>query len=368
MISSRLEAMDAYVKVNTQKKIKKNTIHANEISLLRSYLDSGENVFICGMSGIGKTFIIEQVVDESESVEINHSMKFNDIKSYFKNSSQYLIIDGYKNDMINLKQVIDYVSDGNKITKKSLIVCSPQVHIIDNFKTIMVSKKIPEIIMLLNPTHPNSKRAAEMCGGNLFNFEHYLEFPDPKDLFVAPKEYVTHLLCDPDFKSHKDKNITEHGHMWDIIYENYVDSKGVNIEPVATSMSTADVFESCMYRGDWNVMPYFINSAMTLPKYYMGEPLSRDKLRPGSSWTKFGNYKMRYLKVRRILEKSRLKNVDDLLTIYNHIKLGDVEKYCSYNLNAQDFDVLNHLNVGNKLKARDVSNIKKKIKSYLSEN
>ena len=76
--------MDAFVKINTQKKIKKNTIHANEISLLQSYLDSGENVFyLCGMSGVGKTFIIEQVVDESESVEINHSMRFNDIKIIF---------------------------------------------------------------------------------------------------------------------------------------------------------------------------------------------------------------------------------------------------------------------------------------------
>ncbi len=368
MISSRLETMDAFVKINTQKKIKKNTIHANEISLLQTYLDSGENVFICGMSGIGKTFILEHVVDESESIYVNTNMKFNDLKSYFKNSSQHLIIDGYKNDMINLKQVIDYVSDGNKITKKSLIVCSSQIHIIDNFKTIIVSKKIPEIIMLLNPSHPNSKRAAEMCGGNLFNFEHYLEFSDPKDLFITPKEYVSRVLCDPNFKFYKDTNITEHGHMWDIMYENYPDSKGVNIQTVARSMSNADILESSMYRGEWNVMPYFINSAMTLPKYHMGDTLSKDKLRPGSSWTKFGNYKMRYLKVRRILEKSRLKNVDDLLTIYNHVKMGDVEKYCGYNLNAQDFDVLNHLCVGNKLKAREVSNIKKKIKSYMSED
>ena len=41
---------------------------------------------------------------------------------------------------------------------------------------------------------------------------------------------------------------------------------------------------------------------------------------------------------------------------------GDVSKFKEYSLTPQDFDVMNHLSLQNKLKQRDVTKIKKLIK------
>ena len=62
--------MDSFVIIKKEKKIKELSIHDKEILLLKKCIESGKNVFLCGSSGYGKSFIIKQVFDECNSIEI----------------------------------------------------------------------------------------------------------------------------------------------------------------------------------------------------------------------------------------------------------------------------------------------------------
>jgi hypothetical protein len=94
----------------------------------------------------------------------------------------------------------------------------------------------------------------------------------------------------------------------------------------------------------------------------------KDKIRPGSSWTKYGNYKMRSKKLVEIRRKSMgILTIEHLCLIKMYAESGNVEKMLEYNLSPQDFDVMNHLAVGSKLKQRDVTKIKKALKDAITK-
>ena len=184
------------------------------------------------------------------------------------------------------------------------------------------------------------------------------------DEFKTPKEFIADVLSDPGPVKILD-NIAEHGHMWDIFQENYIDSKGVDLIKSTVSFSDADVYDTYIYQsGNWNLMPYFVLHALTLPKSALGEPLNKDKIRPGSCWTKLGNYKMRKQKFSEICKKSRMGlGVEELCLLKKYAEKGDLEPLLEYKITPQDFDVINHLAVGNGLKSKDVTRVKKALKN-----
>ena len=111
-------------------------------------------------------------------------------------------------------------------------------------------------------------------------------------------------------------------------------------------------------------MPYFVLHALTIPKSTLGEPLDKDKIRPGSCWTKLGNYKMRKQKFSEIHKKSRTGlGIEELGLLKKYAENGDLEPLLEYKITPQDFDVINHLAVGNGLKSKDVTRVKKALKN-----
>jgi hypothetical protein len=184
------------------------------------------------------------------------------------------------------------------------------------------------------------------------------------DNFKTPKEFINDVLSDPNPIEIRD-SIPEHGHMWDIFQENYIDSKGVDVLSCTDSFSFADVFDTHIYQmGNWHLMPYFVLFALTIPKSVLGEPLDRNKIRPGSCWTKLGNYKMRKQKFSEIRRKSRMGlGVEELCLLKKYAEKGDLEPLLHYKITPQDFDVINHLAVGNGLKSKDVTRVKKALKN-----
>ena len=111
-------------------------------------------------------------------------------------------------------------------------------------------------------------------------------------------------------------------------------------------------------------MKFFVNEVVSIPKFYFGKPLEKDKTRPGSSWSKEGNQKMRRRKISEIIQKSPIRMHKDhlhLLKIY--AKEGNIDLLKSYKITPQDFDIINHICIQNKLKQRDVNNIKKWLKN-----
>ncbi len=354
-------AMDAFVKIHRQKKVQNDTLHHKEIDRLKQLISRGKNVMLCGAHGFGKTFILNEVLDELNSIEMPYNYKASD---ELKGSNMCIFLEDYRHDVMAQRHLIDYVSDGGRVSNGSFVVTSKNVFLLPNFELIIVPKRTPTEIASLKPNEPNAYSAAVKCKGNIYNFFDYINFSDEKDIFTEPKDIAITLLCKEESRDDI-KTLHEHGHVWGMIHENYVDSEGVNAARISHALSDADLYDSSIYNGDWTSMWYFINSVYNTPKEYLGEPLNEKTIRPGSFWTKYGSYKMRYQKYNNIRLRTRMSH-QELGLLRDYARIGDIEKYLSCGLTAQDFDVINHLCVGNKLKPREVSQIKKKIKEVKS--
>ena len=356
--------MDAFVKIKTQKKTTEYTLHNKEISIIKDCLKHGKNIMLCGAPGTGKTFIARYVLDESNSIDITEDIKLaNDIK----NSNMHILLDDYRHDVLAQRQIVESISEGKCITNRSVLVCSDSICLLPNFELVIIPKRTPDVINTLAPIkNEHTMAMAIKCKGNLHNFIEYINFSDEKDEFIEPKELASIVLCKKKVEKKMDVS-SEHGHVWGVIHENYPDSANVNANKIAIGLSDADIFDTSIYKGDWHSMLFFSNSVIDTPIYNLGEPLDATKLRPGSFWTKFGNYKMRSQKFENIKSRSGCKSHDQLYLLRLYASNGDMDMYTSYGLTPQDFDVINHLSVGNKLKPREVSQIKKKIKEYQSK-
>jgi hypothetical protein len=234
-----------------------------------------------------------------------------------------------------------------------------------NFETVFIPKHKPEVLMTLVEKDGNDVYdAAVRSLGNIRNFLSYIDGYDEIDDFQTPKEFIADVLSDPNPIKIRD-SIAEHGHIWDIFQENYIDSKGVDIIRCSDAFSMADVIDNLIYQsGNWTLMPYFVLYALTIPKTSLGQPLEKNKIRPGSCWTKLGNYKMRKQKFSEIRRKSRMGlGVEELCLLKKYAEKGDLEPLLHYKITPQDFDVINHLAVGNGLKSKDVTRVKKALKN-----
>jgi len=115
-------------------------------------------------------------------------------------------------------------------------------------------------------------------------------------------------------------------------------------------------------------MPYYIASGMAVPKYNIGEPMKSENIQPGSTWTKYGNFKMRHNKLKGIQARHTTKlGLDELSLLRKYAISGILDPLIEYKLTPLDFDIMNHLAVGNKLKATEVAKVKKKMRGILNE-
>jgi len=363
--------MDSFIKIIPQKKERPPTLHEKEISLLEKYLAQGENVFICGPTGSGKTFIVDCLLNASNTIEL-HSELFQK-KSTFLNligdTSYHILIDGYDSSVYGHKQVIDKISDMNeKLTKGSVVVTSTSIHMLPNFKLIIVPKRSPDAIFSLECNNPRARPAADKCQGNIRNFYDYMNFSDEKDIFKTSKDIVIDILCRKGNGFDTSQTVHEHGHVVDVIHGNYLHSNDTNVVPIAESLSLADIYDSAIYKGEWNYMQYYVSCGMAVPKYNLGEPLKPENIQPGSTWTKYGNYKMRYNKLKIIQGRRTTKlGVEELGLIRKYAIAGDLDPLIEYKLTALDFDIMNHLALGNKLKPSEVAKVKKKLRNIVNE-
>jgi hypothetical protein len=132
-------------------------------------------------------------------------------------------------------------------------------------------------------------------------------------------------------------------------------------------MSQSDILDSIIYNGAWELIPLFSLVSTVIPAIDIDHRLKRATMRPGSAWTKFGNYRMRSIKYRNI--SNRTHNVVDhdslglirLLAQKNLSRAVEVMK--SYSFEPQDIDIMNHLTFAPKMKAREIQNLKKKLLS-----
>jgi len=362
--------MDAFVKILPQKKDPTPTLHTKELQRLEECVKKGLNVFLCGSSGVGKTFILEKVLNNSNSIEI-HSELFQRKSTFLDligETSFHIFIDGYDVNVYGHRQLMERITSKREpLTTGSVVFVSNSVHIIPGFELIIVPKRTADEIASLEPDNPRARFAADKCAGNIRDFYHYINKSDEKDIFKTSKSILVEVLC------HRgafdiSQTIHERGHVIDVIHGNYPYSNESNIEKISESLSLADVYDAGIYKGEWEFMPYYTLCGIAIPKHYLGELLKPNELQAGSTWTKYGNYKMRLQKIQNIQNRNTTKiGVEELQILREYAKIGNFETCFKYKLEPGDFDVMNHLALHNKLKTSEVMKVKKKMTHVLNE-
>jgi hypothetical protein len=349
--------MDRFIKIAEQKKdVKVDTIHLEACEKLKKCVDENKNVIVCGPSGVGKTHLVEQVVKDPIRIEKKTPL------TYIEEMQSTILIEDYDAEPLLYKNIVDHVIDHGSPTGRPVVITSVSVYFLPNFETIILKSATIDQLLSIEDRE-GSVNAAKRSGGSIRSYLHYLNKYDSIDNFVTSKEYITSILCDTEPFSWNE-TVSEHGHVWDAMHENYIDSKGVDVVRAIQSISWADVMDGVIYDGHWELLPYFIHIGIHSPKASLGKPLKPEKVRSGSAWTKFGNYKMRLKKYNDIRTKtSRNLNIEELCLLKKYAEFGRYEKLLEYGLTPQDFDVMNHLAIATKLKQRDVTNIKKGLKN-----
>ena len=342
--------------VSSQKNIFHGTLNRREYEHLAQYVKQNKNVVVCGPPGVGKSFLVRSLLNDVNSIELNHeTVKKLDL---LEGSRVHILLEDYEGEY---KSVVDDVSEGKKITKGSFIMTCRNYTVFPNFETLFIHAHTVEKLIGLIPREKRERavEAAKKSNGNIRNFYCYLQFSDAKDIFKSPKEFAKDILCDKHALNLLE-HLSEHGSIWDMIQENYLESENVDTMRASDSLSMADIYDTRIYKGDWDLMSYFILHAIVIPQTSLGKNLRRENIRPGSTWTKFGNMKMRQHKLKDIEIRTGLKH-DELCLLKLYAEKGQIGPLIDYKITAQDFDIMNHITLQNKLKQKDVSFIKKTI-------
>ena len=77
---------------------------------------------------------------------------------------------------------------------------------------------------------------------------------------------------------------------------------------------------------------------------------------------------MRQNKLRGIQARNLTKiGMNELALLRQYAIMGNIDVLLEYKLEPLDFDIMNHLAVGNKLRPAEVSKVKKKMRTLLNE-
>ena len=321
----------------------------------------GPAVCIIGKSGIGKTWTVRKEL--MPCIELTPDILKSkqdtiDFLNKIHGTESPVIIDEYEciHDLVGLREITGPPTNG-------IFVVISQIPVKFSFemKTYDFPVPTPEIIKSLFPDANDQVIAT--CGGDLRRVRQSLTFKsDARDDFMGPKEFIAGLVCRSGSENpskYIGHPIQEPGNIASILHENYPDSKGRPCV-ITNQLSVADVIETRVYAGDWDLLSYYNLWGCILPATEIGHSLSKN-LRPGSTWTKYQNMCMRHKKIQLISNRvpRQSLDLDALLLIRSQIEKGDFETFLDYELEPTDIDVLNHLSPLNKLKAKTISSLKK---------
>ena len=274
-----------------------------------------------------------------------------------KSSDLPVVLDEYEclSDLIGLREIKESPTTGLFV-----IVSQVPIKFDFEFSTYHMPLKTPGEIQKLFPGADAD--VIKTCGGDLRVVAQSLEFKsDMRDDFQGPRDFIMSLVS-KDSKVNPARYIgfpvQEPGNIASILHENYPDGKG-DFASIADMLSRADMIESRIYAGDWELLHYFNFWGCILPSIEIGHTLTN--LRPGSTWTKYQNMCMRAKRIDAMANRVPGKRLcyDELLTLRNFAELENVEILRDYQLQPQDVDVLNHLSPLRKIKAKTVSSLKK---------
>jgi hypothetical protein len=359
----------------------------NICKTINSYLTDKATICIYGGSGVGKTYTISAILKGERVIEVtNDTIKSKEASLSFiemvKDSFSNILFDDIDMDSIGWREIVTAISNNGRLSRGSTIIVCKNIHKIDFCDCIKMEKLDDKHILDIGKTfYPNASNekietSLELCEGNIRNFFYYIEGSDQKDIFITPKEFIHDILTksDTDASDYIGYSVDDHGYSWGIVHENYISAKGIddNFHEIAEEMSLADQYDNILYNGNWDLTPYFCIHGIIKPAIMVNKQIYRETLRPGSSWTKFNNHKMRLSRLRDICNRTPYYNITkDTLMLLKDMCIKDIDKaiptLIEYNIQPQDMDIINHLAILTKIKPRALQNVKKKLKQHYEE-
>jgi len=349
--------MDRYVTFIRQKINEEIIGRDSYIKNIQNLLDSNSSFCVYGELGVGKTFLLEHVLNGTNYIEMTSELLKGSFLERIKNTQIHVLVDDL--------EITEPLSLGSTIIVSNKIV--------ENFNCMKIEPlSIEEIVSIGLKKVPTLKREtiqelAEESNGNIRNFLYSLDnFSDYRDLFMSPKDIVYNLICkDGELNplEYVGETIAEHGYSWGIIHENYLDSNVENIEIITECMSLADIKDVDLYNG-YSHTSIFSLIAVVIPAILINHSLEKETMRPGSAWTKFNNFKMRYRRYQSLTNRKipAKMDIDSLMVISQYCKHNQskaLEIMKTYGFETADIDMMNHITLTNKIKPRVLQNIKK---------
>ena len=363
--------MEAFVKIREKKPVaddaapppRLRSIHEACETALREHVAAKRKCFVTGAPGVGKSYILRRVMPDAIEIQTEHMRSKSNFLALLKNTDKDVFVEDYDEAPL-LKRLVDDVSNGMEITRGAFVATSKQYALYAGFENVHINKPSAADLLTLvgDPTSALAVDSAHRARGSVLDFFNFYDNAgEEKDDFRAPKTIIKDILTGEN-TAFKVEHASEHGNMASIMHENYPQSKGSDIERISLSFSDGDVLDQGMYHGHWDVMYAYANSTLVIPRAYLGEPIKESKIRAGSVWTKHGNMRVRAQRLAKIRERTGL-GIDALNALCVQARFKNVSKIVEYGLTAQDFDVMNHICVGNRLKASETSRVKKLINS-----
>lgn len=374
--------MDKFITIKKQNNCKPFA-REDSFDAICDLIEKNKNINVYGNSGVGKTFLIKNILKNYKSVELTHEIlrsKSETINflNLCKSSSSCIFVDDIDMDYQGWKEIVEFFKENKKISKGPFIIITKikYENIPCEYFNLepLTTEQIFSLGIKKNPNKKNNEilELANKCKGNLRIFFYSFEFSDERDILLSPKETVHNLLspCDTNPSEYIGRTIDDHGYSWGIVHENYPRSSKISMDDVASiseNMSIADVYDNYLYNGYWELNNYFCHEGIIHPCIKINQSLCRETLNPGSSWTKFNNYKMRLSKFRDVQHRQKRAKVDidTIMVIRDKCqveKIGVLPFLKTYNLKSQDMDIINHLCLLSKIKPKLLVNIKKELK------
>ena len=339
---------------------------------IKKIVNSNDTVCLYGDSGVGKTFLVRDIMKGRNWVDFTHDTTRT--LDRLQESDCHIVIDDLESDTHLVKDIFEQVKSGKRLSKGSLIFIARTPNKIDFCNSVHFEKMDePTMVYIGRLEYPKEpvkrlESLARESRGNIRNFLFSITFTCHRDIFKTPKDFITDLLCDhssEDPRKYFGDGISEHGYIWDIVHENYVDSKNVKIEEISELMSLSDILDTKIYNGNWELIPLFSTLSTVAPAIAIDHSLKKSSMRSGSAWTKYGNYKMRIIKYKSIINRTNKHvDVDSLMVIrdlWQTDKERGLEVMREYGIRGPDIDVINHLAIVKKLKAKEIQTIKKSL-------
>jgi hypothetical protein len=341
--------------------------HPKKQILKQNFTDVDQCVCVFGKTGIGKTYAVNKALGghyiELKPDILKCKQSTIDFLERVEHIDTPIVLDEFEtvNDCIGIREIKKPPSRG-----KFVIISQIPIENKFDFKMTVYEFPVPTCEQLKEMFPTASDVLIQKSRGDIRYVKRGLEFAsDDPDEFVTSKEFILKLIS----KTKSDNPvkylghpIQEPGHIVSVLQENYLSAPGIDYAQVCEDMSVADLCETKVYEGEWQYLNYFNFFGCILPAVEIGHRLDPQKIRPGSTWTKYQNMCMRRKRLDQITDQhGRKLNLETIMLLRKYAEYENAGILREYGIESKDIDVMNHLSPFGKLKTKTIQNLKKQL-------